>query len=270
MQKAILATPLEVLNQFEAHNYTLPTAFESRLKTSANKPFCYFDGKEVSWAEFDRDTQKMQGYLLSMHIQAGDRVGIVAKNHYTHLTLLFSLARLSAILLPINPEFSTTELGYVLKNSEPTLLFIESDLLSKVERACKENFLDPEIVFLDYPHNANQDSKYQNIENALKNFENCSSNPSNAQADDTCVIIYTSGTTGFPKGVMHSQRSFLLCGEAYIERLYIQTNDRIMVVLPLFHMNALFYSVAGAICAGATLALMPRFSASQFWKQAVE
>lgn len=270
MQKAILATPLEVLNQFEVHNYTIPTAFESRLKISANKPFCYCDGKEISWAEFDRDVQKMQGFLLSQKVQAGDRVGIVAKNHYTHLTLLFSLARLSAIFLPINPEFSTTELGYVLKNSEPKLLFIESDLLGKAESACKENCLAPEIIFIDRPQKTNQDNKYQNIENALKGFENFSSETSNARADDTCVIIYTSGTTGFPKGVMHSQRSFLLCGEAYIERLYVQTNDRIMVVLPLFHMNALFYSVAGALCAGATLALMPRFSASQFWKQAVE
>jgi len=270
MQKAILATPLEVLNQFEAHNYTIPTAFGSRLKISANKPFCYCDGKEISWAEFDRDVQKMQGFLLSQKVQAGDRVGIVAKNHYTHLTLLFSLARLSAIFLPINPEFSATELGYVLKNSEPKLLFIKSDLLGKAESACKENCLAPEIIFIDRPQKTNQDNKYQNIENALKGFENFSSEISSAQADDTCVIIYTSGTTGFPKGVMHSQRSFLLCGEAYIERLYVQTNDRIMIVLPLFHMNALFYSVAGALCAGATLALMPRFSASQFWKQAVE
>jgi hypothetical protein len=81
MQKAILATPLEVLNQFEAHDYTLSTAFESRLRANSSKAFCYFEGKEISWAEFDHDVQKMQGFLLSKHIQAGDRVGIVAKNH---------------------------------------------------------------------------------------------------------------------------------------------------------------------------------------------
>ena len=270
MQKAMLATPLEVLNQFEAHHYTLPTAFESRLKANSNKVFCYFEGKEISWAEFDRDVQKMQGFLLSKQIQAGDRVGILAKNHYVHLQLLFSLAKLSAILLPINPEFGAAELGFVLQNAEPKMLFIEYDLLGKVETACQENGLKPIIVFLNQTQNSHQDHSHQNIAEALKSFEGFRGPPSIAQADDTCAIIYTSGTTGFPKGVMHSQRSFLLCGEAYIERLYIQTNDRIMVVLPLFHMNALFYSVAGTLCAGATLALMPRFSASQFWKQAVE
>ncbi len=270
MQKAMLVTPLEVLNQFEAHNYTLPAAFESRLKANSGKVFCYFDGREISWAEFDGDVQKMQGFLLSQQVQAGDRVGIVAKNHYVHLLLLFSLAKLSATLLPINPEFGTTELGYVLKNSEPKLLFIENNLLEIVDAACQENDLDPLIVFLDQGQSSQHNNQYQTIDAALKDFESFRGAPSTAQADDTCVIIFTSGTTGFPKGVMHSQRSFLLCGEAYIERLYIQTNDRIMVVLPLFHMNALFYSVAGTLCAGATLALMPRFSASQFWKQAAE
>jgi crotonobetaine/carnitine-CoA ligase len=270
MQKAMLVTPLEVLNQFEAHNYTLTAAFESRLKANPDKVFCFFDGKEHTWAEFDRDVRKMAAFLRAKQIQAGDRVGIIAKNHYAHLLLLFSLARLSAILLPINPEFGAAELGYVLNNSEPKLLFIESDLLEVVKVACNENDLSPIITFLDQPQNSERHPQHQNIDEILSHSESFKSDPSNAQADDTCVIIYTSGTTGFPKGVMHSQRSFLLCGEAYIERLYIQSDDRIMVVLPLFHMNALFYSVAGALCAGATLAVMPRFSASQFWRQAVE
>ena len=270
MQKAPLATPLEVLQQFESHHYTIPSAFASRLKTNGSKAFCYFEGREVSWAEFERDVQKMQGYLLSQKIQAGDRVGIVAKNHYAHLVLLFSLASLSAILLPINPQFGTTELGYVLKNSEPSLLFLESELLSTVQAACQEQDLKPTQVLLSQSAKVSKEDLLPTLEEVLRPFEHFIAPPSSAQADDTCVIIYTSGTTGFPKGVMHSQRSFLLCGEAYIERLYIQTNDRIMVVLPLFHMNALFYSVAGAVCAGATVALMPRFSASQFWKQALD
>ena len=229
MQKAILASPLEVLNQFEAHNYTLPVAFETRLKANSSKIFCYFEGKEISWAEFDRDTKKMQGFLLSMHIQAGDRVGIAAKNHYTHLLLLFSLAKISAILLPINPDFGSAEFGYVLKNSDPKILFIESNLLKTVETACKENGVSPKIFYIDQDQESQHYSQHQNIEVVLKEFESFKDVPSTAQSEDTCVIIYTSGTTGFPKRVMHSQRSFLLCGEAYIERLHIQNNDRIMV-----------------------------------------
>ena len=58
-------------------------------------------------------------------------------------------------------------------------------------------------------------------------------------------MLYTSGTTGFPKGAMHSQRSFVTGGEAFVQRVYLQDDDRVMVVLPMFHINANFYSLAG-------------------------
>ena len=69
---------------------------------------------------------------------------------------------------------------------------------------------------------------------------------------------------------MHSQRNFIMAGEANISRLWLQPEDRLMVVLPMFHVNALFYSLAGTVAAGCTLVLMPRFSASEFWTAAVE
>jgi crotonobetaine/carnitine-CoA ligase len=85
-------------------------------------------------------------------------------------------------------------------------------------------------------------------------------------ADATCVFIYTSGTTGFPKGVMHSQRSLLTAGEGFVARMHLQPDDRLLCVLPLFHINAIFYSLAGSLAAGATLILEPKFSASKFWQ----
>jgi Acyl-CoA synthetases (AMP-forming)/AMP-acid ligases II len=80
------------------------------------------------------------------------------------------------------------------------------------------------------------------------------------------VFIYTSGTTGSPKGAMHGQRGYVLTAEAFVVRMYLQPDDRVMCVPPLFHINALFYSLGGALAAGATLVVVRRFSASAFWR----
>jgi crotonobetaine/carnitine-CoA ligase len=69
---------------------------------------------------------------------------------------------------------------------------------------------------------------------------------------------------------MHSQRNFVLSGEGFVHRMALSVQDRVLCVLPLFHINALFYSFAGALCAGSTVVFERRFSASRFWKTVKE
>jgi crotonobetaine/carnitine-CoA ligase len=70
--------------------------------------------------------------------------------------------------------------------------------------------------------------------------------------------------------VMHSQRNFVMAGEGFVERMYLQPEDRLLCILPLFHINALFYSLGGTVAAGASIVLAPRFSASGFWPLAAQ
>jgi len=88
--------------------------------------------------------------------------------------------------------------------------------------------------------------------------------------EDMAQIIYTSGATGFPKGVIHAHKDFTLTGEAFTVCAGINPEDRVMIILPLFHANASYSSTMGALAAGASLILIPRFSARTFWDQVVE
>jgi crotonobetaine/carnitine-CoA ligase len=67
---------------------------------------------------------------------------------------------------------------------------------------------------------------------------------------------------------MHSQRNVVMAGEGFVERMHLQPQDRLMCILPMFHVNAICYSFGGTLAAGATLVLEPRFSASRFWQVA--
>jgi crotonobetaine/carnitine-CoA ligase len=82
------------------------------------------------------------------------------------------------------------------------------------------------------------------------------------------AVLYTSGTTSKPKGVMVSHAAYLHCGEAVAQHVRLRPEDRNLIVLPLFHGNAQYYSTMSALVTGASIALAPRFSASRWSEQA--
>ncbi len=262
-----LMRPLDVLRSYSSHDSTIAGAFASRLAVHSNKAFHIYEGATRTWGEFDDDVARAAALLVRQGVKAGDRVGIVARNNPAHVLLLFALARLGATLVPVNPEFGVAEAGYVLNHAQLSGLACDAASLKTARAACAEHGLSPWIFLLGADPVTPGDATPL-LKDLLTSVEIADTPPLQGDSESICVIIYTSGTTGFPKGAMHSQRNFLLAGEAFVERMYLQPEDRLMIVLPMFHMNALFYSVSGTVAAGATMAIVPRFSASAFWAQA--
>ncbi len=255
--------PLEVLKLYPEHDYTLAGAFESRAQRDPQRPYILFGGKTWSWAEFGAAAEKTARLLVARGVKKGDRIGVLARNDIGHALLLFACARIGAIMVPTNPEFGAQEAGYVFKHAGVSAVACNEDVLPVARKACEG--IEPAPWFTLF------DGKTADAPNFLDEIARAPQVPLPARggADDTVLIIYTSGTTGFPKGAMHSQRNFVTGGEANVSRMWLQPDERLMVVLPMFHVNALFYSTAGTLAAGCTMVLMPRFSASEFWNAAV-
>lgn len=256
--------PLEVLRLYPEHDGTLAGAFASRMAHDPDRPFLLFEGRSWSWREFDAAAVRTACALAERGVRHGDRIAVMARNHEGHLLLLFAAARLGAILVPVNPEFGVEEARYVLRHAEVSGVAVSQATLGTARSACEGIAPPPWFVLLDGTR-SEAPLLCEWIERAPPRAPPCA-----GRADDTCLIVYTSGTTGFPKGVMHSQANFVTCGEAFVQRMYLQPEERLLIVLPLFHVNALFYSVAGTLAAGCSMALVPKFSASTFWTTAVE
>jgi carnitine-CoA ligase len=259
-----MKAPLEVLRLYPAHDYTLHVAFASRAQRDPQRSFMLFGNRTWSWAEFAAAVEGAARLLVAKGVGRGDRVGVMAGNSDGHVLLLFAAARIGAIMVPVNPEFGVEEARYVLRHAEVSGVAVDSDTLDVAREACRGLATAPWFVLLDAGRH-----DVPLLQGLIQRAPDVPL-PGGIGAEDTCLIVYTSGTTGFPKGVMHSQGSFVACGEAFVQRVYLQDHDRVMIVLPLFHVNALFYSVAGTLAAGCSMAIVPKFSASTFWQTAVD
>ena len=113
-----MKTPLEVLRLYPEHDYTLHGALESRMARDPQRPFLLFNSKTRSWREFADAMERAARVLAARGIVKGDRVAMMARNSDGHVLLLFALARLGAIMVPVNPEFGVEEARYVLHHAE--------------------------------------------------------------------------------------------------------------------------------------------------------
>lgn len=257
----IVNTPLEILRLYPDHGYTLKGLFESRAAADPERPFLTFADRRYTWAAFGREVERIAAVLHENGVRKGDRVAIGATNSDAHVILLLALARLGAAMVPLNPGFGVEEIGYILKNANVSGVIGSAATLPTIRRALSAAGMDRWLLQID-----------GTSDDVMDFFEiTPSANaPDNGEPDDICVIIYTSGTTGLPKGVMHSQKNYVLSAEIAAARVGLQPDDKVLIILPFFHVNALFYSLASMLAVGASGTLSPRFSASTFWDSVVE
>jgi crotonobetaine/carnitine-CoA ligase len=256
---ASVLTPIEVLALYPPHGQTLNSLLASRASSVPERVFLVFQGAATTYAEAAAHVERAAAMLAERGVRAGDRIGVMSLNHPSTVWLFLALARLSAIMAPVNPDYGLDEAGYVLSHAEVSGIVSSPEALDTV-LAVRDRM--PARPWVMVNERCGRDLPVFGEECARTGGP---APPDSGLPESTCVFIYTSGTTGFPKGVMHAQRSIVLAGEGFVERMYLQPSDRLLCILPMFHINAICYSLCGSLAAGARLVLEPRFSASRFW-----
>ena len=247
-----LLRPSEVVARHGHHARTLDAALDARVAAGPGRTFLVEDGRETSYGEFAARVAAAAGLLLGAGVRQGDRVAVVSATDGAMVTALFAICRLGAVFVPVNPDLKAPEVATILARSRPRLVLhgpAQEALAREATASAPATLLDMSRAFA-----------------ALDAAPPLAADHPRPSPADTCLVLFTSGTTGVPKGVMHAHRSFVVAGEGFVERQWIQPDDRMLCILPMFHVNALFYSLGGALAAGATLVLGGRFSASRFWQ----
>ncbi|MEO6986624.1 MAG: AMP-binding protein [Paralcaligenes sp.] len=254
--------PLDVLNLYSKTGDTLWGLVESRAAVRRDEPFLLSGNDTMGWMTFHNKVLRVASMLTAQAIKRGDRVAIMASNSMEYVVLFFSTARIGAIFVPVNPDLGVSEAHHIFKHAKPSIVFCTNATRKVAVEACGAADPYPKFVSLDEECDGGSDYK------SLVDHASTAISLPDPSPDDTCLILYTSGTTGLPKGVMHSQRNYVVAAEGFVERLYLQPEDRLLCILPFFHTNGLVYSLGGASAAGGSLVIAPRFSASNFWRLA--
>ncbi len=202
MMPATLVEPMEVISRFRDHNYSLHDFLSARIERQPTACALEFDASDWTYKELGELAGRWAGWLSARGVGAGDRVAVMAVNHPHTIGLLFALARLGAILVPVNPDYGTREAAYVLGHAGVKGVVATPDKLDIVTAALTGTLPDAWTAAIG-PELEGELSACMVPEISA------------GTADMACLIIYTSGTTGFPKGAMHSQRGFLLTAEAF-------------------------------------------------------
>ena len=167
-------------------------------------------------------------FLEKMGVEPGDRVAILSTNMPNWGITCFAITFMGAVVVPVLPDFSNTEVSNVLEHSGTKAIFIASPLMSRIE-GFFSNYLKSIIQIEDYSvvYSEISNLSYDPVSLPIREYE--------VKEDDLASIIYTSGTTGRSKGVMltHKNISFNARKGRIIQPM--DENDRFLSVLPLSH-----------------------------------
>jgi len=208
---------------------TFPSLFDETVRKFGKSNAYSFVGEEpLTWETANRRKNAVCALLEKNGICQGDKVALLSTNMPNWAIAYFSITGMGAVVVPILPDFSVTEVANVLEHSEAKALFISSGLLGRIEGFKSENLKtiiqieDFSLILSD-----NNSSVYNEEDVPEKNYE--------VAEDDLASIIYTSGTTGRSKGVMlsHKNISFNATRGKIIQS--VDENDRFLSVLPLSH-----------------------------------
>ena len=234
-----------------------------------------------SWKEFDRRTSEVARGMYAMGIRKGDHVAIWSTNTPEWMLTMFASAKLGAILVTVNTNYKQFELNYLLNQSDTKMLVMtagvkNNDYISHITGlvpaltteqpdniSCKQlPFLKRVLLIGDSERRPMGMSRFDDLYEAAKSVPESVVEESIAGLDthETINMQYTSGTTGFPKGVMLTHYNITNNGQFLGDCMKLTEEDRLLIVVPLFHCFGCVLGVMSCLTHCTTIVLMDHYN----------
>jgi fatty-acyl-CoA synthase len=260
---------------------TIGKLLEEKAKLHPNhEAVVYTDlGLRMTYQQFDNHCRNVSKGLMSLGIRKGEHVAVWSTNTPEWLTAQFATGKMGAVLVTVNTNYRTSELEYLLKQSDATTIILMDqykdssyiDILYEIVpelkdslpgelSSCRLPFLKNVIVLGDkkYPGTLSWDELIAMAEDTSD--IDLDERIHSSKPHDVINMQYTSGTTGFPKGVMLTHSNIVNNGLNIANCMELTKDDRLCIPVPFFHCFGCVLGTMACVTVGATMVPVQEFN----------
>lgn len=225
----------------------------------------------VTYAELAADVAEIRSALAAAGVRHGDHVGVCVGNGPRWVALFLAISSLGAVTVPVNTRLKAVELGYVLRQSRISVLFLAdrvltADLTAILRETCPSvdtGLPDPGLP--DLRRVVVIGAEVPGAAGTWEEFLAAAGEPVEpaCSPDDVVLVQYTSGTTSYPKGVLLTHRN--MCANGFFSggRVGLRAGDRFHTARPFFHVAGTTLSILACLQHAATVVAMEKFEAGE-------
>ena len=221
-------------------------------------------GHRMSFAQLNQRANQLANALREDGIQPGQRVALLLLNGSAFFQAFFALARIGAVIVPLNWRLTVDELAFLCDDSGACRLIYDVEFMTTV-KALEQR---PETAAIDQWLQVGESLPPADFAADYGRF--CERGAIDQPAvtsggDDYLFIMYSSGTTGLPKGIIHSHRTVMAAIQTIVATSQPKLRQRCINMLPMFHVGALTPLLVN-VYSGVTSVMMRAFDPQRAWQ----
>jgi acyl-CoA synthetase (AMP-forming)/AMP-acid ligase II len=228
-------------------DFTIYDVFKRNAALFKDKTAILYEDKEITFGELFEKARAVAGWLKDKGIVKGDRIAVLTKNCHHFFTLMGGIAALGGIMVPINFRLVVDEIGYVLSDTAPVMLFFDPDfekIVSDLRSTCPS--LREVVTF------------GSSVGGSIPFDSLLTSLPVSAvglSGDDPFVIMHTAAVQGRPRGALISHRNLISCSIQTASTVSLTHEDIYLNILPLFHIAGFVLALSVMHASGKNVVL---------------
>ncbi len=245
---------------------------EKWAKERPGREAIVYTDRRVTYADYDREVNRVARGLLKLGVRRGDKVGLYIPNHPEFVFGYLACAKLGAAAVPVTWRFAASEVKYILGHSDSSVVimetsFMDSDFIEKINAVRDELPELRDIVIIGSPEDAARVPGGMSYDDFLCDDpeldRELEARKQEVEEEDVVLLLFTSGTTGLPKAPMLTQRNLVSYVAGQIESSGIGDDERLLMDIPNNHVGGAVMAIFSVLYSGNTLVMMDTFIPQQ-------